>query len=846
MRFPMGFPVRSPMRSHVRLSVRHLAPASIHVVLAVLLCGIVATRGHAAGVPPDTAERRLDLIAEPGEGRGAHPAPHRPPRDTSYAVAGLAHPARVLTDRNGIPHLEAADLPDLYFLWGFVTARDRLFQLEYTRRAAHGTLWRTFGNRTLLLDGGAQLFELAAHARAIWRGDSLDPAARVPLQRYADGINAWIARCRAGGEPWPAEFTRLRWRMDDWSPEDSEVILLGQGVVLDLAFPEYDEWGDMVRHGSAWMIARQRFEHDWIYDTIPDSVARRLYGEHGLGARATPAVDPHAALPAPLLRRAARAAAVFQRSPMLGASNAFAVGPARTTTGAPLLANDPHLELSTPSPFHVVHVTVPGVMDAIGAASPGLPVIVSGRNAACAWGVTALQEDVVDVYADTLSRDGHRVRWQGRWVPLRSAPYALRWRKFGLSLPPLGQRRRYTPHGPVLAWDLDRGLALSVRWAGLDDSIRTGRLFGLEREITAAALCARVRSLITPSLNFVVADAGGDVRYQAAGRVPRRLFDPGPGPLPSDPRFEWQGFIPADSLPAWDVPRDGFVVNGNNRPVGDRFYPYPQPRYDWPQDRAIRMSALLAGSGRISPAQARRVQNDVRSSAAARLAPLLVRAADSLAAHHTALERAALDTVRHWDLEMTRDRVGATIYRAWLGALVKRSRFDAPGLVVAALDGRAPEALRRPGSERPERAAEASLRALDVALKRLQKMLGADMRGWSYGRAHRARFVHPAAAALTPPSVRAEGDFSTVSVGSSRLPWGNTFAFGPAFRHVVDLAVRDSSLGVIPPGNSGDLRSPHARDMIDRWAQHGYVPLYLSWPRAEAAKESELRLSPVP
>jgi penicillin G amidase len=115
---------------------------------------------------------------------------------------------------------------------------------------------------------------------------------------------------------------------------------------------------------------------------------------------------------------------------------------------------------------------------------------------------------------------------------------------------------------------------------------------------------------------------------------------------------------------------------------------------------------------------------------------------------------------------------------------------------------------------------------------------------WRYARAHRARFVHPVLTRETPPAVAADGDFSTVSVGSSRLPTGTTFAFGPAFRHLVDLSQPDSSLAVIPPGNSGDLRSPHARDMIDRWATHGYVPLYLSWPDAEQVKESVLTLAP--
>lgn len=794
----------------------------------------------------------LGIALAPGVGtaRAAADVPHAGP-DTLLAVPGLAAPARVLTDRYGIPHVEAQSLPDLYFAWGFVTARDRLFELEYTRRAANGFLWRSLGNRTLLIDAGAQLFELASHARRIWHGDSLDPAARMPLERYAAGIDAWLARCRARQAPWPREFTRLGWRMADWSPADCELMLLAQGVVLDLSIPELDEWKDIKKYGRDWVVRRQRFESEWIYDTIPDSVARARYGPPRTGWRdGGPGRARTPDLPLALIERARRTLAGWHPrdddaagpAPP-GASNVFAVGAARSTTGAPLLANDPHLELSTPSPLHVIHVRVPGVVDAIGAATPGFPVIVTGRNARCAWGVTALQADNVDLYADTLSADGRSVRWQGGWVPVRNAPYDLRYHKLGLSLPPFGQRRRYTPHGPVLAWDRHRGLALAVRWAGLDDSLRTGRLLGLEQATRAESLCARFRTLVTPALNLVAADVDGDVRYQTAGRVPHRAFDPGLGPLPSDPTFEWPGFIAPDSMPAWDVPRDGFVVNCNNRPIGPS-YPDVLPRYDFPQDRALRIGARLAGTPRVSYADMMSVQNDVFSRAADRLAPRLLACMDSLGTPRTALERAALDTLRAWDHVMRRDRVAATLYRAWLGALVRRSRIDEPGLIVAALDGRAPEALRRPHHEAPERPALAAQAALALALKRLQKLFGPDLARWPYGRAHRARFVHPVAKAFERPSIPADGDFSTVSVGSSRLPWNNTFAFAPAFRHLVNLADADSSLGVIPPGNSGDLASPHAYDMIERWAMHRYVPFYLSWSAAEAAKESETRLMP--
>ena len=166
-------------------------------------------------------------------------------------------------------------------------------------------------------------------------------------------------------------------------------------------------------------------------------------------------------------------------------------------------------------------------------------------------------------------------------------------------------------------------------------------------------------------------------------------------------------------------------------------------------------------------------------------------------------------------------------------------------LAAAALDGRAPSVLLAPGGKAPERAAVAASQALEIALNELEKQLGPDLAGWTWGRAHRARFRHALAwrdSTLQPAPFPADGDQSTVSVGRSSLPWNTQFTHGPVWRHLVDLSVAESSLCVLPPGNAAEGR--HARDHLARWAGHGYVPLYLDWARVEAAAGGELRLEP--
>jgi penicillin amidase len=455
---------------------------------------------------------------------------------------------------------------------------------------------------------------------------------------------------------------------------------------------------------------------------------------------------------------------------------------------------------------------------------------VSGRNRRCAWGITALQADVIDVYADTLSADHERVRGPAGWAPVVHAPFALSFRVLGIPVPVFGQERRYTPHGPVLMWDPKHHVALAARWSAMeDDRITMSRMVGVERSHDAEEVAARFRTLVTPTINLVTADVDGAAIYQTCGLVPRRAAEPPPGVLPGDGRHEWNGFIPADSMPAWRLPADAYAVNGNNRPAHARS-PYAWPGYDAPYDRAARMSQRLAGDESVTAADLQSIQNDVWSRAAARQVPALIAAITPLAARLPARERAALDSLRAWDFVARRWRVAPTLARSWWAAYTRRARMEwLPGLALATLTGEAPDTLTHAG--RPESRAASAAAALGAALDTLTTKLGPDLPRWTWARAHRARFTHPLAArearfATTP--VPEDGDGSTVCVGGSRAPWNFDVTHGPAYRHVVDLADTSTSWFVVPPWNSAD-GSPHGPDLSALWANHGYAPLRLDW-----------------
>jgi penicillin G amidase len=773
--------------------------------------------------------------------------------DTLVHVAGLSAPVRIVTDAAGIPHVRAESLDDLYFAWGYVTARERLWQIAHNRAAARGERWRWMGNDVLRSDGAAQLMDFASYADRLWAREKADPNVGPPLERYTAGINAWIERCEKGDAAWPVEFQELHARPERWKPEDTVLLLWSLGVLLDLDLSELGERNEVARLGKAGAAERRRYESDVRFTTIPDSAGRRQWG-------IPPAAITLAAAPAPTPREARHAretiAALRQafgrRDPDGRASNVFAAGAGRTAGGAPVLGNDVHLGLTFPAALMVIHVTVPGVVDAAGAFPPGLPAIVSGRNRDCAWGITALSADMLDVYADSISADGRSVRGpDGAWSPVRVEPFRMRYRFAGIPFPPFGQSRRYGPHGPILVWSRKAGIAWGLRWSALTDHISLRRTIGIERSASAAELESRWQTLVTPGINVIAADRSGDVRYRAVGALPHRTHDPGRGPARGDGSDEWLGIVPPDSMPGWSPPRGGWVVNANNLPIGDA-YPVPLARYDWSPDRALRIDQCLREARGFDAAQAVGIQADVRSLRAARFLPLMLACADSLEDRLTPSMRVALDTLRAWNFEADRRQTAPLVFWSWYGELERGAGLQGlPGRLRAALAGESPESIVPPDSAAPRRAALVAVDALRAALETLEQRQGPDQAEWRYGLSHRARFAHPLGERpgirpLLPDSIAIDGDGGTVSVGRARLPWSGDVTHAPVFRDVVDLSVPDRAWVMVTPGNSGRLRGPHARDLLERWANHQPVELRMNWQEImQAGSTDTTRLVPV-
>jgi penicillin amidase len=401
-------------------------------------------------------------------------------------------------------------------------------------------------------------------------------------------------------------------------------------------------------------------------------------------------------------------------------------------------------------------------------------------------------------------------------------------------------------------WDDKAGIAYSARWTALeDDRIGLGGILGMERSRTAAELDRRAATLVTPC-----PQSHGRRRRRwhapdrACGLLPIRPTPLGPGPVPSDGRHEWTGFVPTADMPHWSVPATGFAVNANNRPVGAP-WPWDSPRYDWAHDRARRIAQRLSGDASVTLADMMSVQNDVVSLAADRHVRHLLECADSLAPVLPARSRAALDTLRAWDLVVRRDRVAPTLYRAWFGALQRRLGTEGlPGLTLATLMDRAPEVLAHSGPQGTrETPAVAAVASLATALDTLTARLGPDMGSWRYGRAHQARFRHLLSAldprtrwetprsrwmATTPHRASAPHDCR----GAPRSVSDQCSAMSPISPTAGAIVGRDPAVEQrgLPAEGTLALQTP--------WRRHGYVPFLLDRARIEQQAHDRTTLTP--
>ena len=740
-------------------------------------------------------------------------------------VHGLDAPVEVIRDRWGIPHLYAQSAHDLFFAQGYVHAQDRLWQMDFNRRVPSGRLSELFGEVTLSNDRFLRVIGMRRAAEEERR--LLDPESAATLAAYAAGVNAGILQ---HGSRLPIEFTLLRYRPEPWTAADT--LVFGKLLAWTLG----GNWRYQLLR--AHVIAR--FGIDGLRVLIPP--------DPGDGPVVVPAgVQPRRMPPAALLRLLDAG-----RLPAGLGSNSWAVSGARTASGAPLLANDPHLEAQMPSIWYEMHL-VGGPYDVAGATLPGVPGVVIGHNADIAWGVTNAGPDVQDLYIEQFhATDPNRYLFRGRGEAARVIREEIRVKG---QIDPVVETVRITRHGPVIN-DVVEGLGpfLALRWTALEPGTVSASLLRLDRARTWDEFRAALRLWTVPAQNFVYADRRGNIGYQLPGRIPIRARGDGTVPVPGwTGEYEWADAIPFERLPWALNPPSGYILTANNRivPAG---YPYLLS-HEWdPGFRARRIEALLAPLRRATVADMQGMQLDLMSLPGRET----VRALGDL---RIAEEPAAglLADLRGWDGALGIDSRPAAIYEAFRMALLPLVFKDVLGRDLYKRYVERPEAwqvallglLRDPSSRwwGAEGRDAVVAKALTQAHAVLTRSLGPDPSRWTWGRLHPMRFAHPLGRlwvlgwvfnAAAPPT---GGDLFTINNGGFS---SSTFAqiIVASYRQVIDLGDWDRSVAVHATGQSGLPFNRHYRDFVRLWATGGYHPMLFSRPRIQQEAEGILTLTP--
>lgn len=763
-----------------------------------------------------------------------------PQLDGALRVAAVSQPVTVRRDRHGVPHISASSMDDLVVAQGFVTAQDRLWQMDMLRRYASGNLAEILGPSAVKHDRVQRILQIREAAEAATK--AMSPADRQWLDDYARGVNAYIEQSQ---NRLPAEFRLLRYRPQPWSPVDSVLVALNMAQSLSMDFPaklarekiaERLHWPMLIQ--DLYPVGSWR-DHPPI-STEPDITAPQVVPEIPLDSSQVK-LDGDATRDILQLRNSLPSAEVPECRDCAPGSNDWVVSGAHTVTGLPLLSNDMHLDHTIPNTWYEAQLRS-GNFNVAGVTLPGIPFVVVGHNTRIAWGFTLLYADVQDVYVEQTR--GAEYKTQQGWAPFQHVHEVIHVRG--------GRNVSFdvlrTNHGPVITPLMPHEKrTLALRWTIYDPSTVTIPLYEVDSAQNWEQFRAAFALFGGPPQNVVYGDVDGNIGYQAVGKIPMRTNGLSGVPI-TDDSHEWQGYVPFDKLPSVYNPPSGILATANSRITPDG-YPYPLT-LNWAAPyRNERIWKVLESKPKLSAADMLALQNDVYSTLDQELAQRFSYAIDH-ANHPNHRLREAADLMRNWDGKVTVPSAAATIVdaaRAALWPMILRPRlgddwklyrwYESSYVEEEIVTGQSRRWLPQKYSNWNDFLAD----AVDRGMTALQTPR--DLKNWHYGDVHPVEIEHPLYDSIpwlrgwTGTGIHPQsGDGTTVKQVSR--------SFGPSERLTVDFSNLDRSTLNIVTGQSSDPLSAYYLDQWPYWYSGTTFALPFSDAAVNAATRHTLTLMP--
>ncbi|SFQ30010.1 penicillin acylase family protein [Hymenobacter arizonensis] len=732
------------------------------------------------------------------------------PTQQTLALPGLQQPVTVRFDDRRVPHIFAQNDADLHFALGYVTARDRLWQMEFQTHVAAGRISEIVGDKALEYDRFQRRMGLPFGAERSAQKMLADPTTRVVLEAYSRGINTYIEQLTPATLPF--EYKLLDYRPEPWKPLKCALLL--QLMAWDLSGRSDDLRMSNIlgKYGKAV-----------VKDLFPDYPTR----EDPIVPTGTPLdFKPVPVPPTPTDFQASYSAKVLQAEPdaELGSNN-FAVSGAKSASGYPLLANDPHLQLKLPSIWYQVQLHAPGV-NVYGVTIPGAPVVIIGFNENVAWGVTNVAADVLDFYQLKFRDRTQREYWHdGRWKPIRRVVERIKVR---------GQPDRldtvlYSHHGPIVydrpekPFNAQTPIAHALRWTAHDGGNEVKAFYLLNRARNYQDYLAALPHYGSPAQNFIFASNERDIAIWPNGHFPLKWRNQGKFVLDgTSPAHDWQGWIPAAHNPHVKNPTRGFVSSANQFSAGPD-YPY-YLNWDFASyERGHRINQRLAQMTHATPDSLRLLQNDNLNLNAQLMLPRLLALAEGTDANSPAGK--ALAELRKWNYFYDADAIGPSLFELWYGNLVKRIWEDDFSPRVTGVEMRYPARDRTNNlilkeenspwiddrrTPAPETLPELARQSLKFAADSLTRKYGPIGPKWRWADQKSTDILHLA-------RLPGFGQMDVDCGGGSGIVNATSERNGPSWRMVVALGPQVQAFGVYPGGQSGNPGSPFYNNLLETW-----------------------------